>query len=132
MSRIIVAITVGTTMATCLSACGGSSGSTDGSAPGGGGPVPPTVSYVGTTGVFAAWVNDTSGNYSAAKTDSYAGKKQSLRGTVDFMTGENLSQPAGIEIYKYSDGHIYGLDLTSSGTPAAQQLSSESAATLDV
>jgi hypothetical protein len=132
MSRLVVAITVGTTLAACLSACGGSSGSADGSDPGGGPvPVPPTVSYVGTTGVFAAWVNDTTGNYSAAPTGSYAGKKQSLRGTVDFMTGASLSQPAGIEIYKYSDGHIYGLDLTSTAAPAAQQLSSESAATLD-
>ena len=62
---------------------------------------------------------------------SYAGKKQTLRGTVDFMTGASLSQPAGIEIYKDNDGHIYGLDLTSTSAPAAQQLSSESAATID-
>jgi hypothetical protein len=47
------------------------------------------------------------------------------------MTGASLSQPAGIEIYKYNDGHIYALDLTSPGAPAAQQLSSESAATID-
>src|SRR5579862_98141 len=130
MSRNLVAITVGTTLAACLSACGGSADSADG-ADSGGGPVPTLVSYVGTTGVFAAWADDASGNYSAAPTDSYAGKKQSLRGTVDFMTGASLSQAAGIEIYKYGDGHIYGLDLTSTAAPAAQQLSSESAATLD-
>jgi hypothetical protein len=50
---------------------------------------------------------------------------------LDFMTGENLSQPAGIEIYKGDDGHIYGLDLTSTNSPAPHQLSSESAATID-
>ncbi len=54
----------------------------------------------------------------------YAGKKQILRGSVDFTTGANLSQAAGIEIYKSNDGHIYALDLTSSSAPAARQLSS--------
>jgi hypothetical protein len=62
---------------------------------------------------------------------SYAGKKQVLHGSVDFLTGTSLSQPAGIEVYKGSDGHIYLLDVTSTSTPAAQQVSTETAATID-
>jgi hypothetical protein len=36
-----------------------------------------------------------------------------------------------VEIYKGSDGHIYALDLTTFGTPTPQQISTESAATVD-
>jgi len=46
-----------------------------------------------------------------------------LHGSVDFMTGANLSEPTGVEIYKGSDGHVYALDLTSTGAPAARPLS---------
>ena len=110
-----------------LSGCGGGSDNANSL---GGGPAS-SVSYAGTTGVFVASADPGNGNYSFAPIGSYAGKKQSLRGTFDFMSGANLSQPAGVEIYKGSDGHIYGLDLNSSGAPSPQQLSSESAATID-
>jgi hypothetical protein len=131
MRRLISALAFGTTVGCGISACGGGSG--DGGYGDNGPPPPPAalVSYVGTTGVFAAWADPSGASYSAAPTPNYAGKKQTLRGTVDFMTGASLSQPAGIEIYEYNDGHIYALDLTSPGAPAAQQLSSESAATID-
>jgi len=122
-----VALLVSALVAATLSACGGGSG--EGSNPGG--ETLSLVSYVGTTGNFAAWVDPSSGTHAAASIGSYAGKKQILRGTLDFMTGANLSQPAGLEIYKGSDGHIYALDLTSTSQPAAQQLSTESAATVD-
>jgi hypothetical protein len=133
MRRLLTILALGTAVGSGVSGCGGGgSGDGGGDGGGGGGPPPPALtSYIGTTGVFAAWANASSGGYSTAAPGSYAGKKQSLRGTVDFMTGQSLSQPAGIEIYKYNDGHIYGLDLTSTGAPAAQQLSSESAATID-
>jgi hypothetical protein len=108
---------------TTISACGG--GSSD-SAP----PATP-VSFLGTTNTFVAWADPTSGTYSAATTGSYAGKRQILRGTIDFMTGTNLSQAVGIEIYKGDDGHVYALDLMSTMPPAAQQLSSESMTTTD-
>src|SRR5215469_3068737 len=124
MFRLLRRPIIGMGLTTCLTACGGGSGSVDL-----GGPPPPPppaqVSYIGTTGVFAAWADNTTGSYAAAQTGSYAGKRQSLRGTVDFMTGTSLSQPAGIEVYKGSDGHIYALDLTSTSQPAPQQLSSE-------
>jgi hypothetical protein len=107
---------------TSISGCGGGSVDIGMAAP---------VSYLGTTGTFVAFADPTSSTYSAAPTGSYASKRQILRGTVDFSTGANLSQPTGIEIYKGSDGHVYGLDLTSTSAPAAQQLSSESTATID-
>ncbi len=138
MPRLFAALALGTVTATCLTACGGSGSadyvSGDGGGGGGGGgppPPPPLVSYIGTTGVFAAWVDDTTGEFSAASMNSYAGKKQSLRGTVDFLTGQNLGQPAGVEVYKGNDGRIYALDLTNTDTPVQQQLSSEFAATID-
>jgi len=125
MRRNPFALALVIALTSSISACGGSSGS------GGGTPMPTLASYVGTTGVFAAWANATTGTAAFAPMGSYAAKKQSLHGSVDFTTGTSLSQPAGIEVYKGSDGHIYALDLTSSTTPDAQQLSSESSATVD-
>jgi len=126
MQRYLPVFALGAVITSVLSGCGGGNGDA-----GVGGPAPALVSYVGTTGVFVASVDTTSGNYAFASIGSYAGKKQSLRGTLDFMTGANLGQPAGIEIYKGDDGHIYALDLTSTGAPSPQPLSSESAATID-
>ena len=129
MKRYLFVLVLSAVTLSGMSGCGGS-GNGDYGGPGPG-PGPSSVSYVGTTGVFVASVDPISGNYAFAPIGSYAGKKQSLRGTLDFMTGANLSQAAGIEIYKGDDGHIYGLDLTSISSPAPQQLSSESAATID-
>src|SRR6185437_12438396 len=134
MSRISIQMAVSTTLALCLTACGGGGGGSDDSTGSGSGsppPAPAVVSYLGTTGVFVAWTDPASGHYEYAPTDSYAGKRQILRGSIDFMTGDNLGQQAGIEVYKGSDGHIYGLDLTGTSAPAPQQLSSETAATID-
>jgi len=126
MRRILSVLTFGIASLTSISGCG------SGSSGGGTTPPPPTlVSYVGTTGVFAAWGNGTTGATAFAPMGSYASKKQTLHGNVDFLNGTNLSQPAGVELYKGSDGHIYILDLTSTSTPVAQQLSSETAATVD-
>jgi hypothetical protein len=127
MHRYLSVIASGSVVLATLSACGG------GHYGGGGGPPPPPAldSYFGTTGVFVAWGDDISGNYAAAPIGSYAGKKQSLRGTIDFTTGVQLGQPAGIEIYKGSDGGIHELDLTSIQAPMAQPVSSEAAATID-
>jgi hypothetical protein len=109
-------------------------GSNGNSGSGGGGtnPPPPSyTSYAGTTGYFVAWANPSSGTYASASMGTYAGKKQVLHGSVDFLSGASLSQPAGVEVYKGSDGHIYALDVTSTSTPAAAQISSETAATTD-
>jgi hypothetical protein len=114
------------TLLSGLAACGGAHGNSIG------GVSPPALtSFAGTTGVFAAWADPGSGNYAYAPIGSFAGKKQVLHGSIDFLTGANLGQPAGVEIYKGSDGHIHAIDLTTSGTPAAQQISDEAAATVD-
>jgi hypothetical protein len=89
------------------------------------------ISFVGTSGVFAAWADSDTGEYAAADIGSYGGKRQSLHGTIDFMTGRDLSQAAGVEIYKTSEGHIRAVDLTSYGRPRSQQISNETAATVD-
>ena len=122
MRHFLVVLALGAAV-TGVSGCGGGSSSS--------GAPPALVSYLGTTGVFVAWADASISSYSAAATGSYAGKKQVLHGSVDFMTGQTLSQPAGVEIYKGNDGHIYALDLTATSAPAAQMLSSESMATID-
>jgi hypothetical protein len=132
MTRVLALLTFGA-LATFLAACGGGSGGS--AAPTGSGsnttPPAPLVSYLGTTGVFVAWSQSSGAGDTAASTTTYAGKKQILRGSTDFMSGAALAQAAGLEVYKGSDGHIHGLDLTSTSTPAPQQISSESAATVD-
>ena len=128
MRKSVAASALGTAIAAILSACGGGDGGYGGY---NNGPPPTLDSYVGTTGVFVAWADDASATFSAATVGSYAGKKQSLRGSIDFITGQPLGQPAGIEIYKGSDGFIHEIDLTSTSAPAAQQVSSENAATVD-
>jgi hypothetical protein len=129
MRRLSSGLATGAAITSILAGCGGGSGA--GSFGGGPPPTQSLTSFLGTTGVFVASVDPTSGNYQVAPIGSYAGKRQSLRGSADFLTGASLSQPAGIEIYKGGDGHIYALDLTSSSTPAPVQISSESAATID-
>jgi hypothetical protein len=108
-------------MAFLLTACGGSDKSADDG---------PTTSYVGTNGVFAA-AADPSGEIPVFFAQNIAGKRQYLKGTVDPLTGMNLGQSAGVEVYKAGDGHIYAVDLTSSDLPVPLQISSESAATID-
>ena len=108
-----------------LAACGGGGGSKTEQPPS---PMP--ASFVGTNGVFAAVADPSSGNavFVAAQ---IAGKRQYLRGTVDLFTGLDTGLPAGAEVYKAADGHIYGVDLVATGAPAPVQLSSESLATVD-
>ncbi len=128
MRRMLTLAALGAATTTLLVGCG--AGYDDGYRDGG--PVinEPT-SFVGTTGVFAAWADSETGDVAAADIGSYAGKRQSLHGTIDFLTGEDLMQPAGVEIYKTSDGHIRAIDLTSWDEPHSQQISNETAATVD-
>ena len=129
MRRITSWIALGAATTGLLSGCGGD-GYDDGywnGGPGGN----ELISFVGTTGVFAAWADSDTGYYAAADIGSYAGKRQSLHGTIDFLTGHDLMQPAGVEIYKTSDGHIRAIDLTSYNDPHSQQISNETAATVD-
>ncbi len=131
MWRITSWVALGAATTTLLAGCGGGyrygDGYGDGGGPGGNEP----ISFVGTTGVFAAWADSETGEFAAAAIGSYAGKRQSLHGTIDFMTGQDLMQPAGVEIYKTSDGHIRAIDLTSYVEPQSQQISNETGATVD-
>jgi hypothetical protein len=128
MRRVISASALSISIASLLGGCGGGS---DGGYYGYQNPPPALDSYVGTTGPFAASADDITDTYSAAPIGSYAGKRQSLRGSIDYTTGINLGQPAAVEIYKSSTGTIQEIDLTSAGAPVPQQVSSETAATLD-
>jgi len=101
MRSSLAVLAVGSLVISVVSGCGGGSG---GGAPGG--QQAPLVNYLGTTGVFVAWADAASGGFASAPMGSYAGKKQILHGSVDFLTGTSLSQAAGVEIYKGSDGHI--------------------------
>ena len=129
MRKFLGASVLGTAIVGILSACGGGDGGYGGYYNGPPGPL--LDSYVGTTGNFVAYADDIGGTFAAAPVGSYAGKKQSLRGSIDFTTGQPLGQPAGVEIYKGSDGLIHETDLTSTSAPVAQQVSSETAATID-
>lgn len=125
MQRNLIVLALGFAATISMPGCGGSNSGVITPPP------PPLVSYVGTTGVFAAWATTTNSASAFASMGSYAGKRQSLHGSVDFTTGASLSQAAGIEVYKGSDGHIHALDLTSTSAPAPQQLSTEASATVD-
>jgi hypothetical protein len=125
MRQALSYLALGLALSISVSGCGNSSGSSDGAPP------PTPISYVGTTGVFVAYADPSSGNNGYATMGSYAGKRQTLHGTVDFVSGTSLSQPAGVEVYKGSDGHIYALDLTSTTTPSPQAISTETGATVD-
>jgi len=129
MRRIMSWVALGAATTTFLAGCGG--GYRDGYGYGDGGGGDELISFVGTTGVFAAWADSDTGAFAVASTGSYAGKRQALHGTIDFLNGQDLMQPAGVEIWKTSDGHIRALDLTSYGAPQSQQVSSETAATVD-
>ena len=123
MTRILICAALAAGITGALSGCDDNGDN--------GGMSPPLTSYVGTVNAFAAWANGDTGRFSAAPIGSYNGKRQVIRGTIDQTSGANLGQLAGVEMYKYSDGHIYVLDLTAPSTPTAQQVSSESSATID-
>jgi hypothetical protein len=107
-------------IAILVTACGGGS-STSSTTP---------TSYIGTTGAFTA-AADPNSESSVLLVSGAAGKRQYLRGTVDLVTGQDVGQPTGIEMYKNQDGHIYTVDMTAVGAPVPAQVSSETAATVD-
>jgi len=114
-----------------LAGCGGGDGT--GVPTGPSGSLVSYVSYVGSTGVIAAWADPATLSFDGPAIGSYAGKRQFMRGNIDPMTGADLGQQAGVEMWKGADGHVYALDLTVPGTdsPVAIQVSSESGATVD-
>jgi hypothetical protein len=127
MRTVLFAVVLGAALLPIVG-CGSNSSSSSGNTPP---PAPVYTSYVGTTGYFVASADPNSAAYQYAGMGTYAGKKQVLHGSVDFLTGTSFSQPAGVEVYKGSNGNIYALDLLSTSTPSAVQISSETAATTD-
>jgi hypothetical protein len=77
------------------------------------------------------WAETTGSGLSGAAPNTYNGKHQMQRGTVDPTTGIDVGQAAGVEIYKGSDGHIWAADLTATSAPTPMQVSTETAATID-
>ena len=94
---------------------------------------PTLISYVGSPDAIAAWADPTQLTVDGPDVGTYAGKRQLARGNVDPMTGADLGQPAGVEIWKGADGHVWAVDLAAddTGVPAAVQVSSETGATVD-
>ena len=62
---------------------------------------------------------------------SYAGARLFTTGTIVAGSPPLTNQHGYSEMFKGSDGHLYRVDLSITGTPAARQVSSESNATID-
>ena len=62
---------------------------------------------------------------------SYAGARLFITGTITSGSPTATNQAGYSEIFKNADGHIYRLDLSITGSPAARQVSSETNATVD-
>ena len=130
MTKLLPGFTLCATATFLLVGCGGDSDSSTGI------PIPPTsstISYVGSPDVIAAWADPSTLTFSGATAGTYAGKRQFARGTIDPMTGVDLQQPAGVEMWKGTDGHVWAVDLAVPDTtvPTPVQVSSETAATAD-
>ena len=128
MNKLLPGFALTATASLILAGCGGSS---DNGVPTG--PSSTLISYVGSPDAIAAWADPTQLTVDGPDIGTYAGKRQLARGTVDPMTGTDLGQPAGVEIWKGADGHVWAVDLAAvdTGVPAAVQVSSETGATVD-
>ena len=133
MLKLRLAPVAGVVACLALVSCGG--GGTGGGDYSGGNPSPPpppTVQYVAPAdSSFVAAVNPTSPTPYLAPAGSYAGTRLLTTGTIVSGSPVLANQAGYSEIYKGSDGHIYRLDLSITGTPTARQVSSESNATTD-
>ena len=136
MLNLRLASVAGVIACLALASCGGGSGGGDDS---GGNPPPPpppppppTVQYVAPAdSVFVAAVNPASPTPYLAQAGSYAGARLLTTGSIVSGAPVLANQAGYSEIYKGSDGHIYRLDLSITGTPTAKQVSSESNAPTD-
>jgi len=127
-----LAVTAVTSAGLYLSGCGSGSG---GSNTGGGGtnPPPAQVQYVAPQdNVFVAAINPAStGTMYSPTLGNFAGARTFITGTIQAGTPTVQDQAQYAQVYKYIDGHVYGVALLSSSTPSAVQISSESQATID-
>ena len=117
-----------------LAGCGGGSGGggDSGGSPPPPPPPPPTVQYVAPADTsFVAAVAPANPTPYLAQPGSYAGARLLIAGTIVPGSPVLANQAGYSEIYKGSDGHIYRLNLSITGTPTALQVSSESNAPTD-
>lgn len=128
MNKLLPGFALTATASLILVGCGGSS---DNGVPTG--PTSTLISYVGSPDAIAAWADPTQLTVDGPDIGTYAGKRQFARGNVDPMTGVDLGQQAGMEIWEGADGHVWAVDLAAddTGVPAAVQVSSETGATID-
>ena len=128
MNKLLPGFALCATATFLLAGCGGDD---DNGVPTG--PSTTLVSYVGSPDVIAAWADPSTLSAAGPDAGSYAGKRQLARGNIDPMTGTDLGQQAGVEMWKGADGHVWAVDLTvaDTGSPAAVQVSSEAGATVD-
>ena len=128
MKRLLPGAAIGAAVSALIAGCGGdSSGSGVGTGGGGSGP----TSYVGSDATIAAWADPVSLGFDGPGVGTYAGVRTYQRGNVDPMSGADLGQPAGLQVWEGSDGHVYGVNLTSTTAPAPVMLSTEATATVD-
>jgi len=127
--RLSSGAAIGAAISALLSGCGGDDSGSVTPPP----PPPTQTSFVTSTGPIAAWSDSAGGGLSGPDVGTYNGKRQMQRGTMDPMTNVDLGQAAGVVVYKGGDGHVYGVDLTTSNdiAPAQAQLSTEATATID-
>ena len=82
--------------------------------------------------MFVAAVNPANpGTPYLGQAGSYAGARLFTTGTIVAGSPPLANQHGYSEMFKGSDGHLYRMDLSITGTPAASQVSSESGATVD-
>jgi hypothetical protein len=114
-----------------LGGCGSGSGSNGGG--GGGNPPPAPVQYVAPQdNVFVTAINPAStGTQYSPTLGSYIGARTDITGSISAASPTVVNQAQYAQIYKYTDGHIYGVGLLTSSAPVAVQISSESQATID-
>lgn len=115
-----------------LSGCGSSSGGSSSSG-GGGGSTPTSIQYVAPQdNVYVDAINPAStGTQYSPALGSFAGARTFITGTISASSPTVTNQAQYAELYKFSDGHIYGVGLLTASAPAAVQISSESQATID-
>jgi hypothetical protein len=125
----VLSITAAMSLGPILTGCGSGSGNSGG----GGGTTPTAVQYAAPQdNVFVDAINPAStGSQYSPTLGSFAGARTFITGTIQGGTPTVQNQAQYEQVYKYTDGHIYGLGLLTSSTPAAVQISSESQATID-
>jgi hypothetical protein len=129
MSRCQGWLITGSMVSLLLSACGGG-GSADNPPP----PPPPTaVQFIAPTdNVFVAAVDPNNpGTVFGPTQGTYAGARLLITATLKLGSPTTQNQVDYAQIYKANDGHLYRVNLLTTGDPMPEQVSSESHATTD-